>query len=325
MMIERKYMLILLITTGVGAGIYGLLYPFITGEIRGQRRQAALAGAGSDRKVERGVDPVKRRRAITESLKEVEESNKSASVSMEQRIAQAGVEWSSPIFYALSVVCGIIAAFPFYLITGNLLIAVVVLVVCAFALPRGALSYLRKRRINKFVEYFPEALDVIIRGVKAGLPLGECFRLIANEGQEPVRSEFKTIVDAQAVGITLGDAIERFAQRVPVAEASFFAIVISLQQKTGGNLSEALSNLARVLRERKKLKAKVKAVSAEAKASAGIIGSLPFLVGGAVTFLNPDYMSLLYMTTPGHMVLGGGLLWMATGVFIMYKMINFDI
>jgi tight adherence protein B len=132
------------------------------------------------------------------------------------------------------------------------------------------------------------------------------------------------MVDAQSIGMTMGEAIERFAQRLPVAEASFFAIVITLQQKTGGNLAEALGNLSRVLRDRKKMKAKVRSMAAEAKASAGIIGALPFLVGGAVSVMNPSYMGLLFTTSFGQICVGGGLIWMGIGVFIMHKMINFD-
>jgi tight adherence protein B len=323
-MIERKYILATMVAVSVSAALYGFLYPYISGEIKSQKRQAALSGGGPERRINRGVDPVKRRRAITESLKEMEEGGKIGPITLDQRIAQAGVGWSTQLFYLLSLVCGLVAGLPFYVGTGNWMIALGAFVVCAFVIPRWALSYLQKRRIAKFVEHFPDSIDVIIRGVKAGLPLGECFRLIAFEGQEPVRSEFKSMVDAQSIGMTMGEAIERFAQRLPVAEASFFAIVITLQQKTGGNLAEALGNLSRVLRDRKKMKAKVRSMAAEAKASAGIIGALPFLVGGAVSVMNPSYMGLLFTTSFGQICVGGGLVWMGIGVFIMHKMINFD-
>ena len=196
--------------------------------------------------------------------------------------------------------------------------------VSVFGLPNWLLSFLRKRRIAKFIDEFPGSIDVIIRGVKAGLPVADCFRVIASEGQEPVRSEFRRIIESQAVGLSAGEATERFADRVPVAEASYFSIVINIQQKSGGNLSEALGNLSRVLRDRKKMKGKVKAMSSEAKASAGIIGSLPFLVGGAVYLTTPSYMMVLFTTNIGKIIIACGLMWMMIGIFIMRKMINFD-
>ena len=129
------------------------------------------------------------------------------------------------------------------------------------------------RRMKKFIVEFPNAVDVIIRGVKAGLPLGDCIRVIAAEAAEPVRSEFRRIVEAQAIGLSVAEAVEKLHDSVPIAEANFFSIVINLQSKSGGNLSEALGNLSRVLRDRKKMALKIKAMSSEAKTSAGIIGA----------------------------------------------------
>lgn len=168
-------------------------------------------------------------------------------------------------------------------------------------------------------------MDVIIRGVKAGLPLGDCMRVIAQEAAEPVRTEFKLAIEATALGLSLGEASERIVERVPLPEASFFSIVINIQQKAGGNLSEALANLSRVLRDRKKLKQKVQAVSSEAKASAAIIGSLPFIVGTLVWLVNPRYIELLWLTSGGRVVIGVSLTWMLAGCLVMRKMINFDV
>lgn len=216
-------------------------------------------------------------------------------------------------------------AFFLLVVNGDIMVVIGGAAVGIFGLPNWLLSFLRKRRISKFIEEFPGSIDVIIRGVKAGLPVADCFRVIASEGQEPVRGEFRRIIESQAIGLSVGEAVERFAERVPVPEASFFSIVINIQQKSGGNLSEALGNLSRVLRDRKKMKGKVKAMSSEAKASAGIIGSLPFLVGGAVYLTTPSYMMVLFTTNIGKIIIACGLLWMAIGVFIMRKMINFDI
>lgn len=321
---ERKLMIAILVVISVASTLYGLLYPYISNEIKAQKRQAALVSGRGERKSGRGVDQAKRRKVIAETLKEVEQTSKNKSLGLEQRIAQAGLSWSVREFYIGSAACGSVLGFIVYFLGGDMLIAIGALVAGAWVLPRWLISFLGKRRILKFAEHFPDALDVIIRGIKAGLPVSDCLRLIASEGQEPVRSEFKRVVEAQAVGMTVAESVDRLAERVVTPEASFFAIVLNIQQKTGGNLSEALGNLSRVLRDRKKMKAKVRAMSAEAKASAGIIGSLPFLVGGAVSFLNPSYMATLYTTDLGKMCLVGSGVWMLLGVLIMRKMIDFD-
>jgi tight adherence protein B len=165
---------------------------------------------------------------------------------------------------------------------------------------------------------------VIVRGVKAGLPLIDCIKVIAVEAQEPVRSEFQQIVEDQTLGMPLAEAVARLPERIPLAEANFFAIVIIIQSRSGGSLSEALGNLSKVLRDRKKMDAKIRAMSAEAKSSAGIIGSLPIVVAVLVYFTSPDYILLLFQTTTGNIVLAGSGLWMLMGILVMRKMINFD-
>jgi tight adherence protein B len=186
------------------------------------------------------------------------------------------------------------------------------------------LDFLAKRRLRKFVELFPDSIDIIVRGVKAGLPLGDCLRIIANEVAEPVRGEFRQVVEAATMGLSISEACERLATQVPISETSFFSIVINIQQKAGGNLSEALSNLSGVLRERRMMEGKIKAFSAEAKASAMIIASLPFIVAGLVYLTSPSYISLLWERPVGEIVLAVSAIWMAVGVFIMRKMVNFD-
>jgi tight adherence protein B len=181
-----------------------------------------------------------------------------------------------------------------------------------------------KSRLKSFSAEFPDSVDIIVRGVKAGLPLVDCLRIISLEAQEPVRGEFKAILEDQTMGLPIDQAVQRLSERVPLAETNFFAIVIALQSRTGGSLSEALGNLSKVLRERKKMKAKIKAVSAEAKASAGIIGCLPVVVALLIYLTSPAYISLLFTTTTGNIALAGSAFWMFIGVMIMRKMINFD-
>jgi len=194
----------------------------------------------------------------------------------------------------------------------------------AFGLPRWMLSYLKKRREQKFLAAFPDAVDIIVRGVKAGLPLLDCLKMITQEAPEPIKSEFRVIVDTQAIGMPLGEACGKLYERTPVAEANFFAIVVGIQQRAGGNLSEALGNLSRVLRDRKKMKAKITAMSQEAKASAGIIGALPICVMVLVYLTSKDYITLLFTEPLGHVMLAGSVVWMSMGILVMKKMINFD-
>ena len=192
-------------------------------------------------------------------------------------------------------------------------------------LPRWFLGFLRNRRQNVFLNDFADAIDVMVRGLKAGLPVSEAMKIIASESGPPVGPEFMEVVEGQRVGISIDQGIERMVDRMPLSEVNFLAIVMTIQSKTGGNLSEALSNLSRVLRDRKKMKQKIRAVSQEAKSSAAIIGSLPFVIMGALTVLNPNYLSPLFNTQMGNMLLVGSATWMMIGVLVMRKMINFEI
>ncbi|MDO9058323.1 MAG: type II secretion system F family protein [Bradyrhizobium sp.] len=193
-----------------------------------------------------------------------------------------------------------------------------------FGLPRWTLGYLKKRREKAFLKALPDAVDVIVRGIKAGLPLFESIKVVAADAPEPLRGEFLSIIETQAIGMPLGDACARLFERMPVPEANFFGIVIAIQQKSGGNLSEALGNLSKVLRDRKKMAEKIQAMSMEAKASAGIIGSLPPIVMLLVYLSTPEYISLLWTHPTGQLMLVGCVLWMAMGIFVMKRMINFD-
>jgi tight adherence protein B len=179
--------------------------------------------------------------------------------------------------------------------------------------------------MNRFLNDFADAIDVMVRGLKAGLPVSEAMKIIAAESGPPVGPEFIEVVDGQRIGIPIDQGIERMYDRMPLSEVNFLGIVMTIQSKTGGNLSEALSNLSRVLRERKKMKQKVRAISQEAKSSAAIIGSLPFFIMGALTFLNPEYLSPLFHTSFGNMLIIGSGIWMTIGCLIMRQMINFEI
>ena len=313
-----------LVTVAFGGVVYVFLYPSLSGERKTEQRMQSVARTEPLARVSRG--PQKSRRDVVESsLKDFEERHKkSKSIPLSVRIARAGLSWSKRQFALVSGALGI-GMFALGSLSGAGLIASATLgFVGAFGLPRWLLSYLKKRRETKFLEGFPDAVDIIVRGVKAGLPLLDCIKMIVMEAPEPLKSEFRFILETQAIGMPLGEACGKLYERTPLPEANFFGIVVAIQQKAGGNLSEALGNLSRVLRDRKKMKAKIQSMSQEAKASAAIIGALPVAVMTLVYLTSPQYISLLFTNQMGHLMLAGSAVWMTIGVVVMKKMINFD-
>ncbi len=314
---------------GLGVAAVGCLLfvasPYLSGDIKAEKRRQAVAAPRAKRVgVDRVVDAASRRKQVADSMKEVENRGKKKAT-LEIRIQQAGVEWSRKGYIVGSAVLGLLLGLVLFFVQDSIAVAAAGALVGGFGLPSWVLRFKKKRRLAKFADEFPNAVDIIIRGVKAGLPLGDCLRVIAAESPEPLRAEFRRVVEAQTMGLGIGEAVERMAERVPITETNFFAIVIAIQAKAGGNLTEALGNLSRVIRDRKKMRAKVKAISSEAKASAGIIGSLPFIVGTLVWLMSPDYIALLWTTSTGRMMMGAGAMWMSIGIFVMKKMINFDL
>jgi tight adherence protein B len=299
-----------------------LVVPLLPSEARAAKRQQSLIG---QRQAVERVQAVSRRDQVAKSLKEIEDKEKKSRVSLELRLTQAGLSISKSQFFVFSALGGLLVGAFGLVMSGDMLMALGLAFAAGLGLPRWLLSYLRQRRMTRFILELPNAMDVIVRGIRSGLPVGDCLRIIAREAREPVKSEFRAMIEAQALGISLGDSVGRMYERMPVPEANFFAIVIGIQQKSGGNLSEALGNLSRVLRDRRKMADKVKAVSMEAKASAAIIASLPFVVAALAYLTSPDYISLLWTTTIGHVALACSGLWMLIGVFVMSKMIRFDI
>jgi tight adherence protein B len=305
-------------------------FVFVSGETKSQKRvarvtragNARLASAASNNEVDNSD---KRRKQMQETLKDLEEKQKEQkkSIPLATRIERAGLNIETRTFYIASAVCGFVVMLCLMLSGLSMLIALLGGFAAAFGLPRWVLSYMMKRRQKAFAEEFANTIDVIVRGVKSGLPVNDCLKLIATESPEPIRTEFQDIVEGQRLGVTLEQGLDKIYERMPLPEVNFFQIVLSIQQKTGGNLSEALSNLSKVLRERKKMRAKIQAMSQEAKASAGIIGSLPPGVMLIIYFSSPDYMNVLFTTTAGNMIIVSGLVWMGIGVLIMKKMIDF--
>jgi tight adherence protein B len=313
-----------LAATAIGGLAWVFLYPLLSGEKKAEARRASIAKAEP---VARQTDKAQRsrREQVEGSLKEVDaRRQKEKKVSLSVRLTQAGLDWTPRKFMMISCVLGLGCFAAAFLIGGGLLGAVGLAFAAGFGLPRWILGYLKKRREKRFLKALPDAVDVIVRGIKAGLPLFESIKVVAADAPEPLKGEFMAIIETQAIGMPLGEACARLFDRMPVPEANFFGIVIAIQQKSGGNLSEALGNLSKVLRDRKKMAEKIQAMSMEAKASAGIIGALPPIVMLLVYLTTPDYISLLWTHPTGQLMLCGCVFWMSCGVFVMKKMINFD-
>jgi len=313
-----------LVTVAIGGVVYVFLYPSLSGERKAEQRMQSVTKTEPLARVSRG--PQKSRRDLVESsLKDFDERHKkSKRVPISVRITRAGLSWSKRQFIIISAFIGLIMAFIGFLSGTGLLGAAGLGFAGAFGFPRWFLSFLRKRREAKFIDGLADAVDIIVRGVKAGLPLGDCIRMITMESSEPLKTEFRLIMETQAIGMPLGEACGKLYERTPLPEANFFGIVVAIQQKAGGNLSEALGNLSKVLRDRKKMRAKIQAMSQEAKASAAIIGALPIAVMILVYITSPQYITLLFTHPTGHIMLAGSAVWMTMGVLVMKKMINFD-
>jgi tight adherence protein B len=310
--------------TAVGGLAWVFIYPSLSGETKVLQRRAAVSRSEP---VKRQADKSQRsrREQVEGSMKEVEaRRQKEKKVPLAIRIAQAGLDWSDQKFMTISGLLGAAGFATVMMGGGGLLAAAGIAFGAGFGLPRWLLGFLKTRREKAFLKALPDAVDVIVRGIKAGLPLFDSIKVVAADAPEPLRTEFYAIIETQTIGMPLGEACARLYERMPVPEANFFGIVVAIQQKSGGNLSEALGNLSKVLRDRKKMAEKIQAMSMEAKASAGIIGSLPPIVMLLVYLSTPDYISLLWTEPTGRLMLAGSAVWMSCGIFVMKKMINFD-
>lgn len=289
--------------TNVGAG------PIVTGREKGGKAQTGM-----------------RRKDIEAKLKAAEQmKRRQRGYKLREKLTQAGLKTTPRRFFMWSLVSAAITALviapfglPSYVPALGFLIGGV-------GIPRFILNKMVARRIKKFTSSFAEAIDLIVRGVRTGMTVSECLAIVGREMPDPIGAEFRAITEGLAVGLTLDDVMNRFVARVPSNEARFFSIVLVTQQTTGGNLAETLAKLSGILRDRKKMRDKIRALSSEAKSSAGIIGSLPFAVGGILTFIAPDYVAILFTTDAGNWCVFAGFCIMGTGVLVMRKMINFEI
>jgi len=317
---------------GFGALAFVLLAP--TTNEKTKKRLSALETKKNARRASAAAANDKenkdRRRKVTEALTKIDNKNKEAQkakkrVTLEKKLEQAGLAFGPREFYIGSVVSAFLLAFIGLISGQKLFVTVALFFIGGLGLPNWFVGFHISRRQKKFADEFSNAIDVIVRGVKSGLPVNECLKIIAAEAPKPVNEEFEQLVEGFRIGLSLEQGMTRMYERMPLQEVSFFGIVLMIQQKTGGNLAEALTNLAGVLRGRKLMEGKIKALSSEAKASAMIIGALPFLVMGAVKLSSPEYLDPLFNTRMGNFILLGAGMWMSMGIFVMKSMMKIKV
>ena len=313
----------------VGALAFALILPYVSSD---RQRDERYRGVAESKTRQSGLSALEqaatRRKSITDTLKDMEIRQKAhEKVTLRLRLQRAGLNITPKVYWLASALCGVTLAFLVTMLLPSSLtrqfLAIVVGLVGTFGVPRWFVNKLTSRRQNKFSAELANAIDIVTRGMKSGLPLNECLAVISRESEEPLGGEFREVVEQQRVGVSLSEALDRLTTRMPLPEVKFLAIVIAIQQQAGGNLSEALGNLADVLRDRFRLRMKVKALSAEAKASAVVLASLPPIVMFMVYGSAPDYIAPLFDTRTGNLMLLFSAFWMLMGVLVMRKMINF--
>ncbi|HSZ74030.1 MAG TPA: type II secretion system F family protein [Rhizomicrobium sp.] len=294
---------------------------------KAQRRVAAVGKASPSVRGGRALADAtaSRRKNVTTLLLELEKQQKAKKQrpTLRRRLERSGLKITPQVYWIIGAGLAVAVAAVCFATGKPWYVAVLGAFGTGLGLPRWVIGYLTRRREKKFTEEFANAIDVIVRSVRSGLPTNEALKIVARESPDPVGTEFTTLVEGLKVGVTLEQGLKRMYDNMPTAEVSFFAIVMAVQQKSGGNLSEALSNLSGVLRDRKRLQGKIKAMSSEAKASAGIIGSLPIIVMVIVYLTTPSYIMLLFTERAGNLMLVGCGVWMSVGIGVMRKMINF--
>ena len=244
---------------------------------------------------------------------------------LQLRLTQTGRNWTLAQYALLSV--GLTVATMAGLVFKGLplLLAVPLGLLVGIGLPHIVISKLIKRRVARFTAHFPNAIELMVRGLRSGLPISETVGIVADELPDPVGTEFRAVADKMKIGRTMDAALQDTSARLGTAEFQFYVVSLAIQRETGGNLAETLSNLADVLRKRAQMKLKIRAMSSEAKASAWIVGALPFIVFGLIWFINGEYMQNFFIDQRLMIAGGLGLVWMTIGVFIMAKMVNFEI
>jgi tight adherence protein B len=320
------FLVFLLCTAAVLCVLVALFYPRVSKNYPLNQRLDFIAPTNKDRRNE-STDAA-RKRSIENMLRENADlaaaKVKKAKPSLTARLRQARLGWSKKRYYGVCFGVAVVVCLPILFAGLGKLPAIGFGLSAGLLLPHWYVNFKRRRHFKRFTANLADAVDIVVRGVKVGLPLIECFKIVAREARSPVKEEFQLIVEDQLVGMPLSDATERLPERVPIPEAAFLSIVIAIQTRSGGSLAETLGNLSKVLRDRQKMFDKIKALSAESKASAYIIACLPLFVIGALAVISPDYITLLFTERTGHIVLAACALMMIAGTLVMRKMINFD-
>lgn len=317
----------LIVALSAGFIIYVVASPYLSGNRQATKRIQGVTENKNVRTARRVKDDEvqNRRKQVTDTLKDLEDRQKvTEKVSLRLRLQRAGLDMTPKAYWIASAISGVACGIGAIVTAPSMpVVALAAVVIGGLGLPRWIVNFMTKRRQAKFLAEFANAIDVIVRGVKSGLPLNECLKIISTESPSPIKEEFQDICEHQRVGVPLSECFEKMRSRLPLAEVKFFGIVIGIQQQAGGNLSEALGNLTGVLRDRKRMQMKISAMSSEAKASAYVLGALPFIVMAMVYLSAPDYILILFRTTMGNFLLLAAGFWMSMGVLVMRKMINF--
>jgi tight adherence protein B len=323
----KETVVLIIIASAIAMFVLGAVFIVVT--IKSRPRillRKRMNEIGSLGEVNAG-DKAESRRAkrIQDKIKQLEQKTKKRSFmeSIRASILQAGVDISPSTYFVISAVLAAVSSLVYLVLKLPPLGAIAVAGVMGFLLPKFVLFLKARKRQKMFTEHFANAADLIVRGIRSGLPVNECFNVIAREFDDPIGEEFRLLVEGQNLGMTIDSLLEKGIERIPTSEYKFFAIVLQIQRQTGGNLADTLDGLSKVLRDRKKMRDKAKAMASEAMASAGIIGSLPFAVATLLSIVNPEYLMVLYYEKTGNYLVMFGLFWMFLGSMVMKKMINF--
>lgn len=318
---------ILLIAIGLSAYLW-LMYSTFVGPSPAKesaRRLTALRFRHSDSTVDRVEAQLRKAVAARKPAMHTIAGSSSRIEALALRLHRTGKPWTISQYIYVSIGLMLAVAALLYLKTGALVLSLVIGVVIGAGLPHLLVGYFIKRRVNEFTTKFPDAIELLVRGLRSGLPVTETLGIVSSEVPGAVGAEFKLVTERIRIGKTMEDALQDTADRINTPEFQFFVITLAIQRETGGNLAETLSNLANVLRMRAQMKLKIRAMSSESKASAYIVGSLPFLVFAAIWWINPTYLGTFFTDDRLIAVGLGGAVWMSLGAFIMAKMVSFEI
>lgn len=318
---------ILLIAGGL-LGLLMLAYALFTGPSAGkesQRRLQSLRFRHSDSTKDKVESQLKKAIAARKPKMHRLAGSGSRGEALAVRLNRTGRNWTVSQYLYTSGGIALVVAALLYLKSGSVLLSLGLGLALGAGLPHFVVGSFIKRRINAFTNKLPDAIELLVRGLRSGLPVSETLSVVANEVPGPVGVEFRGVVERIRIGRTMEESLQETADRLGTAEFQFFVITLAIQRETGGNLAETLSNLSDVLRKRAQMKLKIKAMSSESKASAYIVGALPFIVFGMIFWINPSYIGGFFEEERLIVTGLGGLVWMSIGGFIMAKMVSFEI